>query len=77
MENTLKDCESVYKRLDKELSILDSYEKILAKTLFLTGTPEDAMFHLGTIWNPAFYLRTGNFITTSASYLDVTRNTEN
>ena len=77
MENTLKDCESVYKRLDKELSILDSYEKILAKTLFLTGTPEDAMFHLGTIWNPAFYLTSGDVITASATYLGVTKNSVN
>ena len=77
MEHTLRDCESVYKRLDEELGILDNCEKIPAKTLFLTGTPEGVMFHLGTIWNPAFYLRSGDVITASATYLGVTKNSVN
>lgn len=74
MQNALDDCGSVYTREGEEIKILSSCEKIPAKTLFLTGTPEGVMFHLATMWNSAFYLQSGDVVSAHATYLGVTRN---
>ena len=74
LDRSLKECNSIYKKLDQELRLLDDCEKIPAKTLVLTGTPEGTMFHIATLWNPMFYLRSGDVVTASATYLGVTKN---
>ncbi len=74
LERMLKDCNTVYKKLAKEIRLLNSCDKVPAKTLVLTGTPEGTMFHIATLWNPWFYLSDGDVVTATATYLGVTSN---
>lgn len=75
LERTLKDCNAVYKKLTEEIRLLNSCDKVPAKTLMLTGTPEGTMFHIATLWNRLFYLASGDVITAYATYLGITENT--
>ncbi|BFM18531.1 hypothetical protein R50073_47140 [Maricurvus nonylphenolicus] len=75
MNKALEDCGSQYQLHDKALTIIDSCAAIAAKTIVLTGTPEGVMFHLATLWNPAFYLQQGDVVTAYSRYLGITRNT--
>jgi 2-keto-4-pentenoate hydratase/2-oxohepta-3-ene-1,7-dioic acid hydratase in catechol pathway len=75
LERTLKDCNAVYKKLTEEIRLLNSCDKVPAKTLMLTGTPEGTMFHIATLWNPLFYLASGDVVTAYATYLGITKNT--
>ena len=74
MQKTLEDCDSIYTNLDQAVRILDGCEKIPAKTLLLTGTPEGTMFNIATLWNPSFYLTRGDVVTAYAKHLGVTKN---
>jgi 2-keto-4-pentenoate hydratase/2-oxohepta-3-ene-1,7-dioic acid hydratase in catechol pathway len=75
LERTLTDCNTVYKKLTEEIRLLNSCDKVPAKTLVLTGTPEGTMFHIATLWNPLFYLASGDVVTAYATYLGITKNT--
>jgi hypothetical protein len=33
------------------------------------------MFHIATLWNPLFYLASGDVVTAYATYLGITKNT--
>lgn len=77
MNKALADCREPYQKRQETLTLIDGCSKIPAKTIVLTGTPEGVMFHMGTLWNSAFYLQKGDVVTAYSRYLGVTRNTIN
>lgn len=74
MSKSLHACGASYLNGETVVTLLDSCEKIPAKTLFLTGTPEGVMFSPITLWSSRFYLERGDLVTSQASYLGVMRN---
>jgi len=74
MSKSLEKCDANYLNGEGVVKLLDNCERIPAKTLFLTGTPEGVMFSPLTLWNSGFYLKAGDLVTSQASYLGVMRN---
>ena len=75
LDEALKDCDSVYINGAQELQIVDDCNRLPIATIVLTGTPEGTMFNLMTLWNPAFYLSSGDVVVSKGKHLGFTRNT--
>ena len=70
----LADCQVPYYTEEEETVVTPSCENVPARTLLLTGTPGGVMFNVATLWNPFFYLRRGDEVISSGTYLGVMRN---
>ena len=70
----LADCQVPYYRGGKETVVTPSCESVPARTLLLTGTPGGVMFNVATLWNPFSYLRPGDEVISSGTYLGLMRN---
>jgi len=70
----LLQCQTPYYRGAQQLTMLSSCDTIPNRTLILTGTPEGVIFNIATLWNPFAYLRPGDVVTSTATYLGFTRN---
>jgi 2,4-diketo-3-deoxy-L-fuconate hydrolase len=74
LNKALDDCQVPYFRGGKETVVTPSCEKVPARTLLLTGTPAGVMFNIATLWNPFFYLGSGDEVISSGTYLGLIRN---
>jgi 2,4-diketo-3-deoxy-L-fuconate hydrolase len=75
LNRALTDCEVPYYVGDAQTVVTPSCAEVPAGTMLLTGTPGGVMFNVITIWNPFSYLRAGDIVTSSGTYLGVMRNT--
>jgi 2,4-diketo-3-deoxy-L-fuconate hydrolase len=75
LDKALANCRVDYYVGTEKTFVTPSCDEIAAGTLILTGTPGGVMFNIATLWNPLAYLRVGDTVTSSATYLGMMRNT--
>jgi 2-keto-4-pentenoate hydratase/2-oxohepta-3-ene-1,7-dioic acid hydratase in catechol pathway len=75
LDKALANCRVSYSVGTGQTAVTPSCDEIAAGTLILTGTPAGVMFNIATLWNPLSYLRVGDTVTSSATYLGMMRNT--
>jgi 2,4-diketo-3-deoxy-L-fuconate hydrolase len=75
LDKALANCRVSYSVGTEATVVTPSCDEIAAGTLILTGTPAGVMFNIATLWNPLSYLRVGDTVTSSATYLGMMRNT--
>lgn len=74
LDKALTDCQVPYFNAGEETVVTPSCEKVPARTLLLTGTPEGVLFNVTTLWSPLSYLRPGDEVVSSGTYLGFMRN---
>lgn len=75
LDRALASCRVNYYVGTEPTLVTPSCDEIASRTLVLTGTPAGVMFNIATLWNPMAYLRAGDTVTSSATYLGMMRNT--
>jgi len=74
LAEALLQCQAPYYNGETQLTLLSNCDHIPNRTAILTGTPQGVIFNLATLWNPFVYLRPGDVVTSTATYLGFTRN---
>ena len=68
MEKVFDHCDDGYRFKDEQVALFDC-NTVPAGTILLTGTPGGVMFNFFTFWNPDFYLKEGDLVTSFGRYL--------
>ena len=74
IERALAACDTEFAHHERSVTLTDC-DRIPARTVILTGTPEGVLFHVATLWSPWSYLRPGDVVVSRASYLGILHNT--
>jgi 2-keto-4-pentenoate hydratase/2-oxohepta-3-ene-1,7-dioic acid hydratase in catechol pathway len=75
LNEALTNCKVPYFTADAQTVVTPSCDEVPAGTMLLTGTPGGVMFNVITLWNPRSYLRAGDVVISSGTYLGLMRNT--